>query len=135
MPDHLEYVVRPSQAPSIRPGHPSQLLVAAAVPQNTPQQWGSSGDSVFDLHAHSSATVPKPEFPETQRKYDVVRVYNPDDNTQYIDTEEMTEYQGRNKISKDRIVLRFADTQNTANTKVQQRGLTRKNPANPDDGT
>jgi hypothetical protein len=135
MPDHLEYVVRPSQAPNIRPGSPSQLLTPPKVPENNPQVWGSSGDSVFDLHAHTQAEVPKPEWPETQRKYDVVRVYNPDDNTQYIDTEEMTEYQGRNKITKDRIVLRFADTQNTANTKVQQRGLTRKNPANPDDGT
>jgi hypothetical protein len=79
--------------------------------------------------------VPKPEWPETQRKYDVVRVYNPDDHEQYVDTEQMTEYQGRNKISKERIILRFADTKNTDNTKVLQKGLTRKNPANPDDGT
>jgi hypothetical protein len=135
MPDHIEFIVRPSQAPAIRPGHPSQLLVAPKTPQNTPHEWGSSGDSIFDLHAHSAATVPKPEWPETQRKYDVVRVYNPDDHEQYVDTEQMTEYQGRNKISKERIILRFADTKNTDNTKVLQKGLTRKNPANPDDGT
>jgi len=134
MPDHLEYVVRPSQSPNIRPGSPSQMLAPPKVIENEPQVWGSSGDSVFDLRAHTQQELPKPEFPETQRKYDVVRVYNPDDHEQYIDTEQMTEFQGRNKISKDRIVLRFAKTQNTADTKVMQRNLTRKNPDNPDDG-
>ena len=132
MPDHLEFVVRPSQSPAIRPGVPTQILKTPKVPKNEPIQWGNSGQSVFDLHAHNQQETPKPEYPETQRKYDVVRVYNPDDHDQYVDTEQMTEYQGRNKISGDRIVLRFADTQNTANAKVQQRGLIRKNPNNPD---
>jgi hypothetical protein len=126
MPNHLEYVVRPSEAPRIRPGTPSQIFLPSKIVENDPQVWGSSGNSVFDLHAQSSATVPKPEFPETQRTYDVVRVYNPDDRTQFIDTEQMTEYQGRNKITDDRITLRFAKNQNTSSTEVIQRGITRK---------
>jgi hypothetical protein len=132
MPDHLEFVVRPSQAPNIRPGVPTQIFQSPKPIDNEPKVWGNAGQSVFDLHAHSQAEVKPPEFPETKRTYDVVRVYNPDDNSQYIDTEEMTEYQGRNQISADRITLRFAKTQNTENVKVQQRGLTRKNPDNPD---
>lgn len=135
MPDHLEFVVRPSQSPAIRPGTPTQIFQTAKVPQNTPITWGNAGQSVFDLHAHSQATVPKPEWPETSRKYDVVRVYNPDDKEQYVDTEQMTEYQGRNTISKERIVLRFAKTQATENTKIMQRGLSRNNPDNPPDNS
>lgn len=134
MPDHIEYVVRPNQSPSIRPGSPSQILAPSKLIENEPQVWGSSGDSVFDLRAHTQQELPQPEFPETKRKYDVVRVYNPDDREQFVDTEVMTEYQGRNTISKDRIVLRFAKTQNTANTEVKQRGITRANPDNPDTG-
>ena len=134
MPDHLEYIVRPNESARIRPGTPTQILAQPKVVENEPQEWGSSGDSVFDLRAHTSAEIPQPEFPETKRKYDVVRVYNPDDHDQFVDTEVMTEYQGRNKISKDRIVLRFAKTQSTEHTEVKQRGLTRVNSENPDTG-
>lgn len=135
MPDHIEYVVRPNESARIRPGSPSQILAPPKIVENEPQVWGSSGDGVFDLRAHSQVELKPPEFPETKRKYDVVRVYNPDDREQYVDTEVMTEYQGRNKISKDRIILRFAETQNSKTTEVRQRGLTRTNPANPDTGT
>jgi hypothetical protein len=132
MPNHLEYVVRPSMDKAIRPGTPTQIFETPKVPDNEPILWGGSGDSVFDLQAHAQQELPMPEFPETKRTYDVVRVYNPDDREQFVDTEQMTEYQGRNKISKDRIVLRFTKNQNTANTEVRQRGLTRNNPDNPD---
>jgi hypothetical protein len=80
---------------------------------------------VFDLQAQSKAEVPPAKF-EAERKYDVVRVYNPDDRDQFVDTEQMTEYQGRNKLSDERFVLRFAKPQNTANTEVISRGNTRK---------
>ena len=125
MPNHLEYVVRPSQSPTIRPGSPSQLFAPIKIPQNTPQTWGSSGNSVFDLHASAQQELPKPQW-ETERKYDVVRVYNPDDRTQFVDTEQMTEYQARNKMSADRFTMRFATNTNTENTEVIQKGLTRK---------
>jgi hypothetical protein len=68
--------------------------------------------------------VPEPKW-ETERTYDVVRVYNPDDRSQFVDTEQMTEYQARNKISKERITLKFATNSNTENTEVIQKGLTR----------
>lgn len=132
MPNHLEYVVRPSMDKSIRPGTPTQLLETPKVPENEPILWGGSGDSVFDLQAHTQAEIPMPEFPETKRSYDVVRVYDPDDRTVFVDTEQMTEYQGRNRISGDRITLKFATNHNTANTEVRQRGLSRRNSENPD---
>lgn len=134
MPDHLEFVVRPSQAPAIRPGVPTQIFQTPKVPNNPPKVWGNAGESVFELNAHAQQELPMPEFPETKRSYDVVRVYNPDDEEQFVDTEQMSEYQGRNKISGERIVLRFAKAQNTETTKVQQRGLKRVNPENPDPG-
>lgn len=133
MPNHLEYVVRPSQSPTIRPGSPSQIFATPKVPQNTPVSWGSAGNSVFDLHAQAQHELPQPQW-ETQRKYDVVRVYNPDDRSQYVDTEQMTEYQARNKMSKDRFTMRFATNRNTENTEVISKGLTRKSNIN-DDGS
>jgi hypothetical protein len=125
MPNHLEFVVRPSQSPAIRPGVPSQIFATPKIPQNTPITWGSAGDSIFDLKAHASSTVQPASWPETSRKYDVVRVYNPDDREQFIDTEQMTEYQARNKISGDRFTMKFATNTNTENTEVISRGNTR----------
>lgn len=131
MPNHLEYVVRPSQAPQIRPGSPSQIFATPKVPQNNPNTWGSAGNSVFNLHASAQQELPAP-LTETQRTYDVVRVFNPDDRTQFVDTEQMTDYKGRNKISNDRIQLRFAGNADTTNTQVISKGNTRKQ-ANADD--
>jgi hypothetical protein len=125
MPNHLEYVTRPSESPNIRPGHPTQILAAQKIVANNPITWGSPGNSVFDLRASSQATVPLPKF-ESQRTYDVVRVFNPDDKTQFVDTEQMTEYQGRNKIADDRISLQFATNTNTDNTQVISKGNVRK---------
>lgn len=125
MPNHLELVVRPSQSPNIRPGVATQLLAPVVVPLNEPQVWGSSGASVFDLRAHTQQELPEPKF-EVQRTYDVVRVFNPADHTQFVDTEQMTEYQAQNKISPDRITLRFAGNANTADTQVISKGNIRK---------
>lgn len=125
MPNHLEQVVRPSESPRIRPGVPVQIFATPKVVQNNANVWGSAGNSVFQLHAYAQQELPQP-LNETERKYDVVRVYNPDDRSQFVDTEQMTEYQGRNKISNDRIKLRFNGNTNTTNTKVISKGLTRK---------
>jgi hypothetical protein len=125
MPNHLEYVVRPSQSPQIRPGTPTQTFETPKVPQNEPITWGSAGNSVFDLHARTQQELPAP-LTETERKYDVVRVFNPDDHDQFVDTEQMTEYQGNNKISNDRIKLGFANNADTKDTKVISKNNIRK---------
>lgn len=125
MPNHLEYVVRPSQAPQIRPGTPTQLFATPAIPENAPITWGSPGDSVFDSHAHAQVELPQPKF-ESSRTYDVVRVFNPDDHSQFVDTEQMTEYTGTEKNGGQALTLRFASQPNTSDTQVMQRGLVRR---------
>jgi hypothetical protein len=125
MPNHLEFVVRPSQAPQIRPGVPTQIFATPKIVVNDPIVWGSSGDSVFSSNASSQVELPQPKWEES-RTYDVVRVFNPDDHSQFVDTEQMTEYQARNKIGKDRITLRFATNTNTDDTEVISTGNIRK---------
>lgn len=127
----MEKITRPSNPPiTLRPDYPDQLSKAQPEPKSNMQVWGSAGQSVFQLRAASDSTVPEAKWPETQRTYDVVRVYNPDDRSQSIDTEVMTEFQGRNKISQDRVQIRFGQTQNTANSEVISRGNVRKQPGN-----
>lgn len=127
MPNHLEYVVRPSQSPAIRPGSPTQIFATPKLIDNTPITWGNAGNSVFDLKASSSSEVPQPKF-EAQRTYDVVRVYNHDDHSQFVDTEQMTEYQARNKLSSDRFTMKFATNTNSPDTEVISKGNIRKQP-------
>jgi hypothetical protein len=117
MPNHLEYVVRPSQAPQIRPGTPTQLLATPKTPENEPITWGSEGDSVFDLTASESIELPKAEW-EKERTYDVVRVYNHDDHEQFVDTEQMTYWTSRNKIDKSRFTMRLDNNFNGPDTEV-----------------
>jgi hypothetical protein len=127
MPNHLEYVVRPSQSPQIRPGTPTQIFATPKIPENNPNTWGSAGNSVFALQASAQQELPQP-YVEVERTYDVVRVYNPDDRTQFVDTEQMTGYKGKDAISNDRIQLRFNGNADTTNTEVISRGNKRTNP-------
>jgi hypothetical protein len=122
MPNHLEHVVRPSQAPQIRPGFPSQLFATQKIPENNAQTWGTAGNSVFDLKAHAQVELPAPKF-ENSRKFDTVKVKNPDDTTQSVTTEQMTEYTGSPKQGGQKITLKFTPPVNTDFTEV----LTRNN--------
>lgn len=130
MPNHLEFVVRPSQNPNIRPGTPTQIFEPQKTPDNPVNEWGSSGQSVFDLQAHAQQELPEPKWEET-RTYDVVKVFNPDDKSQFVETEQMTEYQARNKISPDRFTMKFATNTNTENTEVVSRNNIRRSNISP----
>jgi hypothetical protein len=123
----VERIVRPAEVIKLRPDYPDALNKAPPPPKSNVVVWGSAGQDVFALQASASQSINN-KWPETSRTYDVVRVYNPDDRDQHIDTEVMTEYQGRNKISQDRIQIRFAETKNTANTEVISRGNSRSVP-------
>ena len=125
----MEQLTRPSnRVIQLRPDYPDQLSKPQPAEKDNTVVWGSAGRSVFQLRAASNVTLANAKWPETDRKYDVVRVFNKDDRDQYIDTEVMTEYNGRNKISQDRIQIRFADNKNTANSEVISRGNTRTQP-------
>jgi hypothetical protein len=125
--NHLEQIVRPSQTLSLRPASPTQIFATPKIPVNNPVVWGSSGDSIFDLHAHSSGSSNN-KWPESERTFDVVRVFNPDDHDQFIDTEVMTEYQGRNKLSQERITMQFASQTSSPHTEVISSGNKRSAP-------
>ena len=125
MPNHLEFVVRPSQSPNIRPGTPNQIFEPPKAGDDTPVVWGNGGQSVFDLHAHAQVELPQPKWEES-RTYDVVKVFNPDDKSQFVETEQMTEYQARNRLSPERTQLKFATNTNTENTEVVSTGNIRK---------
>lgn len=106
----LEQIVRPSQDGLIRPSPAAGYQAPPIIPNGNTVTWGSAGNDIFQVSAHVSQSInnPWPKSDETQRKYDVARVKNPDDHDQHVDVEAMTEYQARNKIDKSRITLRYA---------------------------
>lgn len=98
----IERIIRPAQTGGIRP---TNFSVAREVPASGELAlitWGGPGATVFELKAHIQQTVKPAEFDEETRTYDVVKVKNPDDETQFIETEVMTAYQSRNKIDGSR---------------------------------
>lgn len=133
MPNHLEHVVRPSQSPQIRPGVPLQLFATAKIPQNDPQVWGSAGNSVFDLQAQEQVELPQPKW-EDQRTFSTVKVKNPDDTSQSITTEQMTEYQGRpaKGAPGTKLTLRFEPPKDTEFTEVVDKNIIRRGVTRPD---
>lgn len=116
---NLAKVIRPSQTPDIRPTRPAAYQAVLDEPDPQEIVWGSSGDSVFAATAHTKGFVDNNNTnEEVSRKYDVVRVKNPDDTDQHVDFEVMTEYQARNTITKDRTTLRFEKTQPTGTVQI-----------------
>ena len=134
MPD-LSRVVRSNESANIRPISTLKALPGPAE-DDAVMTWGQSGDSIFNKDAiHYGAKIIPPDDDdktETKRTYDVVRVQNPDDENQYVETEVMTEFEARTKIdptrtqiAQDRIKLRFGPTQASSNVIIKQSGLTR----------
>lgn len=125
---NLEQIIRPAAAGAIRPPPPPGYFASPIFSDPNIVTWGSSGGSVFELQAHQQATVPPAKWPkndEQKRKYDVIRVKNPDDPTQHVDVEAMTEYVARNRIDKSRITLRYAPQGESENVEVLSRNNTR----------
>lgn len=126
-PVKLVSIIRPFGQPDIRPP-PTYVKKAKEEPNEDEDLvvWGNSGNSIFALQATSKSDIKPQESDEISRKYDVVRVKNPDDPDQYIETERMTEYQARNKIDGSRITLRFEKTQASENIEIVKKDQTRK---------
>jgi len=124
----LELLIRPNQTGNIRPNYyngKSARVDEATKNDNVQISWGQSGDSIFTYKTPDFGFKVEDDKEETSRKYDVVRVKNPDDPDQYVDTEVMTQWEGRNKITKDRFILRFGSPQATENTEIISRGNVR----------
>jgi len=125
----LEQIVRPYVAGAIRPPAPIGLQFPVVAKPNVPTVWGSAGQNAFQLSASINQKAPPTQWPksdEIQRTFDVVRVFNPDDHSTFVDVEAVTEYQARNQIDQSRITLRYATNTNTDNTEVISRGNVRK---------
>lgn len=129
----LEQIVRPSQEGAIRPGPISGYQAPPVVKDATVITWGTSGSNIFQLSAHASQQInnPWPKSDETHRKYDIIKVKNPDDDTQHVFVEAMTEYNARNSIDKSRTTLRYASQTSSANVEVISTGNVRRQPGAP----
>lgn len=125
----LELLIRPNQTGSIRPnywnGYQSARPDEETKNDNVVVSWGSSGDSIFTVSHPDFGFKVEDEKTETERTYDIVRVKNKDDPEQYVDTEVMTEWKGRNKIDGSRTTLRFGAPAGDANNEILQRGQKR----------
>lgn len=122
----LELLIRPNQTGSIRPnywnGFQSATPADATKNDNVVISFGGSGDSIFTVDNPLGGFKAEDEKNETDRTYDVARIKNPDDPDQYVDTEVMTEWKGKNKIDGSRTTLRFAAPSSDANVEILSRG-------------
>jgi len=121
----LELLVRPNQTADFRPlpGAPRLAQVGDETKNdNVVVSWGGTGDSIFTIARPPFGFKVEDDKQETERTYDVVRVKNPDDPDQYVDTEVMTEWKARNKIDSSRTTLRFASPTSSQTTEVISRG-------------
>lgn len=122
----FESIVRPFATPEIRPPY-------VATPQSPPEPddsdtivWGNSGDNVFQLQAHVTQDVRPATWPEISRKYDVIRVTDPDNSDNHLDVEVMTQFKGRNKYDKSLFQMDITRTEPSENVEILSRNNTRK---------
>lgn len=83
----LEVVVRPVVLPSIRP-QPPRVPVVIEEDDRVSEIIGRSGGAVTLTHSRRWS-FQRASKRELSRTYDVVRVFNPEDEQQYVDIEVM----------------------------------------------
>lgn len=121
----LELLVRPNATGIVRPNARNAQSTRSddgTKNDNVVIEFGGSGDSIFAVAYPDYEWKVEDEKGETERTYDTVRVKNKDDPDQYVDTEVMTEWKGRNKIDGSRTTLRFGAPQGDANNEILSRG-------------
>lgn len=120
----LELLVRPNQSSDFRPpGNAPRRAQVGDVTKNDNVlvSWGSGGDSIFTVTSPSFGFKLEEDKGEIERTYDVVRIKNKDDPEQYVDTQVMTEWKGRNRIDGSRTTLRFAPPEEDENSEVLEK--------------
>lgn len=118
----LEQIVRPSTAPDIRPAYPIYIKTSNPEPSETPKVWGSSANSLFDLKAHEEASVKPATWPEEDRTFDEVKVFNKDDKETSVTVEVMTQYNGRNPKTQQKFTQNFNPPTDSDTSEVVSRG-------------
>lgn len=128
MPD-FEYISRPFAPLPVRPAGKT-FKHEPIAPGSTVFSWGSGGDDAFQLRASNQNQVDNGnDHIEISRKFDVVKVKDPNNDENFIQTEVMKEYQARNRVDDSRIKIRFKETEGGGNVEILQRNQTRTNPA------
>lgn len=122
----LEHVVRPVVVDTLRPPSQSGLRTPNSDVEDAVLEWGRSGDSIFTISASAHQEAQNPDHAEVARKVDVVRVKNPDDETQHIDVEVMREYQGINRATGERFNLAFDNVPISPSIEVIQSNVFRE---------
>jgi hypothetical protein len=122
----IERIIRPAQTAGIRPTNFAVARASPAAIEAAIITWGGAGATVFELKASIQISVKPVQAEETSRTYDVIKVKNPDDETQSIQTEVMTAYQARNQIDGSRIQLRYQPQQASKDVEVVSKGNVRK---------
>lgn len=100
----MESIVRPFSLPFFKPKDTTSKR-AQRSSELVEITWGGSGADIFDSAGsalNSFKVEDEKQQRETRRTYDVVRVKNTEDDSQYVDTEVTTEYQMRQRITADR---------------------------------
>lgn len=121
----------------VRPYSPYEVLKKGATYKPEPTElegttvwtFGSAGDDVFALRASTQAEIDNEGTDhEVRRKFDLVKVKDPNNDENFIETEVMKEYEARNSISKDRIIIRFREQDPSANIEILKKDQTRNTP-------
>jgi hypothetical protein len=122
---NLEQVVRPAQTLVFRP-IASQKGSTPIFPDDVVLLWGDSGNNVFQLSQNVKQSVNNDRSDkEESRTFDVVRIKNTEDDSQFLDVEVLTGYQARNQIDKTRTKLLFSPPQGGGNVEILKRNQTR----------
>lgn len=95
-----------------------------AIPETeTTVVWGRAGASPFQENFATSLEAQ--EEREVRRKFDVIRVKDPDNEENHVDLEVMTEWEARTKIGNKRVVMRLEKPTSSANVEILERNKER----------
>jgi hypothetical protein len=122
----IERIIRPAQTAGIRPTNFAVARASPAANEAAIITWGGAGATVFELKASIQISVKPIQASEVSRTYDVIKVKNPDDDTQLIQTEVMTAYQAKNQIDGSRIQLFYDPQKASKDVEVVSKGNVRK---------
>ena len=108
---------------AIRPDFNPNKYKTSVPETETTIVWGKPGADPFEELYVLSAEAE--EEREIRRKFDVVRVKDPDNEDNHIDVEVMTEWEGRTTVSNKRVKMTLEKPQASSNVEIRERNRTR----------
>lgn len=118
------YDFKPKAEPDYQAGFdPRKFRTTITQDESFTKVWGKPGANPFQLTATASFNME--ETQEIERKFDVVRVKDPDNEDNHIDVEVLTKLTTQSTISKQRTSISLERTQTSSSTEILQRDQTR----------